>query len=102
MQNSKEKTLYDFAMKILLNYYKLSSKKTPKWMNTAIENIGKGEFLSSWIEILIDYISEVIADVSENIFVNFKVTFDSLMIRIVLDKKTNKGQISSLTSTLKR
>ena len=99
-KNSKEKTLYDFAMKILLNYYKLSSKKTPKWMNTAIENIGKGEFLSSWIEILIDYISEVIADVSENIFVNFKVTFDSLMIRIVLDKKTNKGQISSLMKML--
>lgn len=99
-KNSKEKTLYDFAMKILLNYYKLSSKKTPKWMNTAIENIGKGEFLSSWIEILIDYISEVIADVSENIFVNFKVTFDSLMIRIVLDKKTNKGQISSLMKIL--
>lgn len=99
-KNSKEKTLYDFAMKILLNYYELSSKKTPKWMNTAIENIGKGKFLSSWIEILIDYISEVIADVSENIFVNFKVTFDSLMVRIVLNKKTNKGQISSLMKML--
>lgn len=99
-KSKEEKTLYDFAMKILLNYYKLSSKKTPKWMTAAIENIGKGEFLSSWIEILIDYISEVIAEVSENIFVNFKVTFDSLMIRIVLDKKTNKGQISSLMKML--
>lgn len=98
-KNSEEKTLYDFAMFILLNYYDVN-KEVPKWVNLAVDNIGKGEFLNSWIDILIDYISEVIAKVSENIFVNFKVTFDSFILRVILNKKTNKGQISSLIKIL--
>lgn len=95
-KNSEEKTFCDLAMLILVNYYKATKITMPSWINKAVKNIGKGEFLGSWIDILIDYTSEVIANVSENIFVNFKVTFDSLMVRMILDKKTNKGQISSL------
>lgn len=100
-KNSREKTLYDLAMLILLNYYE-SNKNSPlpKWINSAIKNVSKGKFLNSWIKILIEYISEVIADVSENVFFNFKVTFDSLMVRIILDKKTNNGQISKLLKIL--
>ncbi len=92
-KNSEEKTLFDLATLILLNYYK-ASNKMPGWIEPALANIGKGEFIEKWIEILADYISEVISKVSEDIFFDFKVTFDSVMIRTFLNKKTNKGQIS--------
>ncbi len=94
-KTSEEKTLYDLAMLTLLNYYS-SSKEMPAWIRHAMENIRKGEFVKFWIEFLVDYISNVIAQVSENVFFNFKVTFDSPLIRMFLNKKTNKGQISSL------
>ena len=94
-KNAEEKTFYDLAMLILLNYYK-ESNHIPRWIKPALVNISKGEFLTSWIESLLEYVSEIIAEVSENIFFNFKVTFDSFLVRMVLDKKTNKGQISSL------
>jgi len=94
-KNSEEKTLYDLAMLILLNYYNLSNE-VPDWIKPALTNISKGKFLRSWIASLLDYISEVIAQVSENIFFNFKVTFDSYLVRKALNKKTNKGQLSSL------
>lgn len=98
-KNSEEKTLYDLAMLILLDYYKIN-KRIPKWTEQALKNIEKGDFLESWISLLIDYISEVISKVSENIFINFKVTFDSLIIRTVLNRTTNKGQISRLLKIL--
>lgn len=94
-KTSEEKTLYDLATLILLNYYKTSSDM-PGWIKPAITNIGKGEFIEKWIKILTEYISEVIAKVSEDIFVDFKVTFDSVMVRTFLNKKTNKGQISRM------
>lgn len=98
-KTSEEKTLYDLALLILLNYYS-GSKEMPIWIRHAMENIRKGEFISSWIEFLVNYISTVIAQVSENIFFNFKVTFESPLIRIFLNKKTNKGQISRLLEML--
>ncbi len=94
-KTSEEKTLYDLAMLILLNYYK-SSDEIPKWIEPALTNIGKGKFIEKWIDILIEYISGVTAQLSEGIFFDFKVTFDSVLIRSVLNKKTNKGQISHL------
>lgn len=98
-KTSKEKTLYDLAMLTLLNYYS-DNKEMPVWIIHAMENIRRGEFIKFWIEFLVDYISNVIAQVSENVFFNFKVTFDSPLIRIFLNKKTNKGQISSLLKML--
>lgn len=98
-KNSEEKTLYDLAMLILLNYYEVN-KEIPKWIEQALKNISKGKFLKSWISLLIDHISEVITQVSENIFINFKVTFDSLVVRTILNKATNKGQISHLLNML--
>lgn len=94
-RTSEEKTLYDLATLILLNYYK-ASNKIPNWIEPALVNIGRGEYIEKWIEILTDYISEVIAKVSEDIFFDFKVTFDSVMVRTFLNKKTNKGQISHM------
>lgn len=94
-ETSEEKTLYDMAMLILVNYYN-SSSEMPTWVNKAFENIRKGKFIKKWIEFLTLYISEMISNVSENIFINFKVTFDSFAVRTFLNKKTNRGQISQL------
>lgn len=94
-KNSEEKTFYDFAMIILANYYG-GSDETPEWVDAALGNIASGEFIERWIEFLAEYMSEVIAQVSENIFFDFKFTFDSALIRAVLNQKTNKGQLSKL------
>lgn len=94
-ETSEEKTLYDMAMLILINYYN-SSSNVPPWVNKAFENIKKGKFIRKWIEFLTQYLSEMISNVSENIFINFKVTFDSFAVRTFLNQKTNKGQISQL------
>ena len=94
-ETSEEKTLYDMAMLILVNYYN-SSSDMPPWADQAFENIRKGKFIKKWIEFLAQYISEMISSVSENIFINFKVTFDSFAVRTFLNQQTNKGQISQL------
>lgn len=99
-KTSEEKTLYDLAMLILINYYKNEEKK-PHWLNAALLNISKGTFIKKWIEILVEYISEMISTVSEQVFLDFKITFDSFFVRTVLNKITNKGQISALLDMFK-
>lgn len=97
-KSSEEKTLYDLAILVLINYYN-ASDKIPDWIQPALENIIKGKFIRKWIDILADYISEVISVVTEDIFFDFKVTFDSIIVRTFLNKMTNRGQISKLLST---
>ena len=94
-KTSEQKNLYDLAVFILANYYE-SSEEKPVWLSSAFENIKKGDFIKKWIEFLAEYISELISEVSENIFINFKVTFDSYLVRFFLNKKTNRGQISKM------
>ena len=94
-KTSEQKNLYDLAVFILANYYE-SFEEKPAWLTGAFENIKKGKFIKKWIEFLAEYISELISEVSENIFINFKVTFDSYLIRTFLNKKTNRGQISKM------
>ena len=99
-KTSEEKTLYDLAMLILINYYKNEEKK-PHWLNAALTNISRGTFIKKWIEILAEYISETISAVSEQVFLDFKITFDSFFVRTFLNKITNKGQISAVLDIFK-
>ena len=99
-ETSEEKTLYDLAMLILINYYKNKEEK-PNWLNDALSNISRGTFIKKWIEILAEYISEMISAVSEQVFLDFKITFDSFFVRTFLNKITNKGQISALLDMFK-
>ncbi len=93
----EEKNLYDLIMLILANYYGLlSNDDVPSWILPALKEIQKGEFLESWLEVFAQYITEVITQMSENIFFDFKVTFDSAIVRGFLNHKTNKGQLSGL------
>lgn len=94
-KNSEEKTLYDFAMIILASYYN-GSDRTPPWILCAIDNLSSGEFIKKWLEFLAEYVSDVITQVSENIFFDFKFIFDSIFLRSFLNQKTNKGQLSKL------
>ncbi len=98
-KNSEEKTLYDLAMLVLINYYKSDfSENRPLWIEGALKNIESGKFIKKWIDILAEYISEVISEVSKEVFFDFKMTIDSFLIRTFLNKKTNRGQISQLLS----
>ncbi|MBR2578707.1 MAG: metallophosphoesterase [Clostridia bacterium] len=94
-KNSEEKTLYDFAMLIIANYFRDKSE-VPKWISPALKSLESSNFIEKWIEFLTDNVSEIIAQVSENIFFDFKFTFDSFWIRTFLNRKTNKGQLSEL------
>ena len=99
-KTSEEKTLYDLAMLILINYYKDEDEK-PHWLSKALLNISRGAFIKKWIEILAEYISETISAVSEQVFLDFKITFDSFFVRTILNKITNKGQISAMLDMFK-
>ena len=94
-KNSEEKTLYDFAMLIIANYYH-NIDDVPEWITAALESLGEVNFIEKWIEFLTEHVSEIIAQVSENIFFDFKFTFDSFLVRSFLNRQTNKGQLSQL------
>ncbi len=94
-KNSEEKTLYDFAMLITANYFQNKSD-IPKWISPALKSLENSDFIEKWIESLTEHVSEIIGQVSENIFFDFKFTFDSFWIRTFLNRKTNKGQLSEL------
>ncbi|BED92908.1 MAG: metallophosphoesterase [Candidatus Paraimprobicoccus trichonymphae] len=94
-QNSEEKTLYDLVLLVLLNYYKILND-TPKWIKPALNNLKSKEVIENLVSLAKKYVIIILCNISENIFLNFKVTFDSAFLRLILNRKTNKGQISKL------
>ena len=94
-ETTEEKTLYDLVILMLINY-KSMPEIMPSWVSQAIDNMEKADFIKELVDLVIDQISGFISDVSENLFLNFKVTFDSLLLRTFLNRKTNRGQISRL------
>lgn len=95
----EEKTIYDLAVLILANYYKSDTQK-PRWAISAINNLKRGDFVQDWIDAILGHIYAVASNVSENLYFDFKITFDSIFLRTLLNKKTNKGQISKLLSIM--
>ena len=98
-ETSEEKTLYDLVLLILLSHYKVIDD-VPHWIEPALYNLEKAEFIQRWIESFVTYISSILSNISENVFLNFKVTFDSILLRTLLNRKTNKGQISKMLKIL--
>ncbi len=99
-ESPEEKTIYDLALLITANYYK-NEEKCPVWVKGAIENLKKGDFIEDWIETILEHICTVISNMSENLYIDFKITFDSFILRSVFKKKTNNGQISKILEILK-
>lgn len=98
-ETSEEKTIYDLAVLVLLDYYK-SNEDKPGWVISAINNLKRGDFVEDWIDAILDHIYSVASEVSENLHFNFKMTFDSIFIRTMLNRNTNNGQISKLLSIM--
>ncbi len=94
-KTSEEKTLRDLTLLILLNYYQ-KAKKLPDWAKPALDNLGNSKFIKEWINLLTEHVLIVISNMSDDIFLDYKVTFDSMLVRIFLNKKTNRGQLSRL------
>lgn len=94
-KTSHEKTFYDLVMLIIANHYQTSAEM-PKWIEPALKNLSRGEFVERWLDLLAESVSEMIAQISKNIFFDFKITLDSFWLRVFLNKKTNKGQLSNL------
>lgn len=94
-ESSEEKTIYDLVVLILLNYYR-DGEKQPQWVKSAIKNLKKGDFIEDWIETILDHIYQAVLNMSENLYFDLKVTFDSLIMRTIFNRKTNNGQISKL------
>lgn len=99
-ESPEEKTIYDLALLIAANYYK-NEEKCPIWVKDAIENLKKGDFIEDWIETILEHICNVAANMSENLYIDFKITFDSFLLRSAFKKKTNNGQISRLLEIMK-
>lgn len=94
-ETTEEKTIYDLTLLIVANYYK-NEDECPDWVRDAIENLKKGDFIEDWIETILEHIYNTVSGMSENLYIDFKITFDSLILRSAFKKKTNNGQISKL------
>ncbi|GMB10877.1 MAG: metallophosphoesterase [Candidatus Improbicoccus devescovinae] len=96
--NSKEKSLLDLVSLILLNYYNISGDDSPDWLKNVIDNIDKKDIAQDFIDFFIENITNALEKISKNVYFDYKVTLDSGLLRWILNKKTNKGQISKLLS----
>ncbi len=98
-ETSEEKTIYDLVLLMLLNYYKME-KNVPNWMKQAIDNLSQTQIIEDWLDIIIDQVSSILSNISENLYLDFNVTFDSKILKLALNKKTNRGQLSELLAMM--
>lgn len=98
-KTSEEKTLYDLVLMVLLNHYKIMDD-IPDWIRKAVNNIEQPDFIEDWIKVIIEQVGTIASNMSDNLYVDFKVTFDSKILRAILNSQTNKGQISKLLSIM--
>lgn len=96
-QTSEEKTFNDLFEILLLNFHE-SAKNHPDWVNLVLKKIEKGEYIDSFLGLIVETFCTIISNITENVYFNFKVSFDSIFLRTVLNMKTNKGQISKFFS----
>lgn len=93
-KTSKEKTLYDLILLVLLNYDFKREEKLPEWIKVALDNLEKEEITNSLLLTIRDHVSMIATVISENTYIDLKRAIDSRILRVTLSKKTNKGQIS--------
>lgn len=97
--SNEEKTIYDMILLILFSYYK-KEDLVPDWVKHALNNFEQDTIIKHLISCVVDQISMIATNVTENIYVDLKLAFDSRILRITLNKKTNNGQISGLLNIL--
>ncbi|MDR1240693.1 MAG: metallophosphoesterase [Oscillospiraceae bacterium] len=98
---SEERTLYDFFVFILIRYYKHTNKESPNWFKNIVKNISRKEFARDCLNFFSENSFKAFEKISENIYFDYKVAFDSWILRFFLNKKTNRGQISKLLNLFK-
>ena len=98
-ETSEEKTLYDVVLLILLNHYKIKNE-IPSWIEKAVDNIEQPDFIEDLIKVIIEQVGSIASNMSDNLFLDFKVTFDSKILRGILNSQTNRGQVSKLLSMM--
>lgn len=50
--------------------------------------------------VIIEQVGSIASNMSDNLFLDFKVTFDSKILRGILNSQTNRGQVSKLLSMM--
>lgn len=92
----EDKTLYNFLLEILEGSHIRGDEEVPAWVKNVIESFGESKLTEDILYFLIENISEMISELTEGIYFNLKLTFDSWFLRFVLKRKTNNGQLSEL------
>lgn len=94
-KTKEEKTIYDLVILILVTYY-TDSENTPIWLESAISNLEQVNIIESLLDLIIKHISSILGNISQNLYLNFKLVLDSWLVRLALNKKTNHGQLAGL------
>lgn len=98
-ETAEEKTIYDLLVLILL-YNDRKTSNLPDWLKPALNSLKRADLIKDLINSIVDFITSMISTISENIYLDLRLALDSKLVRITLNKKTNKGQISGLLSVL--
>lgn len=97
--SNEDKTIYDMLLLILFSLYK-KEDLVPSWVKAALNNLEKETVIKHLINSVVEQISMIATNITENIYVDLKLAFDSRILRITLNKKTNHGQISGFLNIL--
>jgi predicted phosphodiesterase len=99
-ENLEDKTLFDLLVLILFNYYMTTGEVQPQWFVDARKKSERQEFARDCINFLIDTLLKVFKNLSENIYLDYSITFDSPLLRTFLNRKTNNGQLNKILEIL--
>ena len=96
-----EKSLYDLVLCILFNYYYSAEVEFPEWLTVALKKVDEVNLGRDFIDFLSDTLIRTFDSLSENIYINYDIIFDSKILKFFLNKKTDNGKISHLLKLFK-
>ena len=76
-----EKSLYDLVLCILFNYYYSAEVEFPEWLTIALKKVDEVNLGRDFIDFLSDTLIRTFDSLSENIYINYDIIFDSKILK---------------------
>ena len=96
-----EKSLYDLVLCILFNYYYSAEVEFPEWLTIALKKVNEVNLAKDFVDFMSDTLIHTLDGLSENIYINYDIIFDSKILKFFLNKHTENGQIAHLLKFFK-
>lgn len=97
-EDSEEKTLFDLVLVLVRNDFDISGNYVPEWLKEAAESIDKKHFAKDCVEFFTKMLLEALDSLGRNIYLDYKIAFESPLLRAILRRKTNNGRAVEIFS----